>query len=150
MPGLVSCPVLANEIRTQARRLASLKLRPDQYFFGQPSQPSASRGHFGSSGGPLRPTQAAMAPTRPSLSASAPATRRSFSTCIPSHKALAHTKLPAQEAKRFEASLLRRKEPRSEEAEEVVEGRRRGRTMKSLGLQEKVRPVSSRFGRGAG
>uniref|UniRef100_A0A0K3CMU8 BY PROTMAP: gi/472585278/gb/EMS22832.1/ D-arabinitol dehydrogenase [Rhodosporidium toruloides NP11] gi/647399610/emb/CDR44508.1/ RHTO0S09e05182g1_1 [Rhodosporidium toruloides] n=1 Tax=Rhodotorula toruloides TaxID=5286 RepID=A0A0K3CMU8_RHOTO len=144
MPGLVSCPVLANEIRTQARRLAGLKLRPELYSFGQPAQPSASRGHFGSSGGPLRPTQAAMAPAsssnpRPSLSPASPASRRSFSTTPSSHKALAHTKLPAQEAQRFEASLLRRKEPRSEEAEEVVEGRRRGRTMKSLGLQGKVR-----------
>ncbi|BGP01712.1 D-arabinitol dehydrogenase [Rhodotorula toruloides] len=143
MPGLVSCPVLANEIRTQARRLAGLKLRPELYSFGQPAQPSASRGHFGSSGGPLRPTQAAMAPAsssnpRPSLSPASPASRRSFSTTPSSHKALAHTKLPAQEAQRFEASLLRRKEPRSEEAEEVVEGRRRGRTMKSLGLQGKL------------
>lgn len=143
---LIKDPVLAQAVREQARILANLRLRPDSFRVAVVDQPTETRRPpaVAARSTPLSAHTHSLAREARVFSTKA---RRTFSTTSAADKALAHVVSAAQEphfppARKFSpegAAAARAKEPRSKAADAVVQGRRRGRTLKSLSLDGKVR-----------
>ncbi|GAA5889212.1 hypothetical protein JCM8208_007804 [Rhodotorula glutinis] len=131
-------PAFMRAVREQARKLASLRLHPT------PTRPSPK---------PAEVKSRAPVPAKPAPRlAAAPAflrPARAFSTTPSTSKALAHVgsvggesaHLHEAAARRYSpegATAARAHEPRSTGAQAVVKGQRRGRTLKSLSLEDKL------------
>ncbi|TNY23085.1 hypothetical protein DMC30DRAFT_79236 [Rhodotorula diobovata] len=142
---LIKDPVLAQAVREQARILANLRLRPDSFRVAVVDQPTETRRPpaVAARSTPLSAHTHSLAREARVFSTKA---RRTFSTTSAADKALAHVVSAAQEphfppARKFSpegAAAARAKEPRSKAADAVVQGRRRGRTLKSLSLDGKL------------
>lgn len=152
MVSLVQCPRLARSIRDQSRVLAGLKLRPESYRAApSASGPTPVAPFAAPASGHLRPTAASLSQdlsTRPSpvqAAAPSPASRRAFSSTPILHKALAHTHegeiLQTMSYTPRGWAAANAQEPKMGEAEEVVQGKRYGRTLNTLSLAGKVRLV---------
>lgn len=131
-------PAFMRSVREQARKLASLRLHPT------PTRVNLKPAEV------KRPAPIPAVPPRRAGAPALPGSTRTFSTTSPTSKALAHVvsagdeqaHRPPPTASRFSpegATAARAHEPRSAGAQAVLQGRRKGRTLKSLSLDNKVR-----------